>query len=251
VTVRARLVIAADGLYSTLGRRLGVIRRIRWLRHVALVTHYANVRGRQSWGEMFLIPHGYIGLAPVTDDLMNVSLILRTAQWARVKGKPEIVLEQALQTHPELRQRFARAVQVKRVLTVGPMAQRTRCPSYGGILFVGDAAGFFDPFTGQGIFLALHGAALAAATAHHALSCGDCSAQRLRHYFLAYRQAFGDKYRLSVLIQLGLRVPWLTNRVIARLASDPALADALVGVTGDFLPPKMVLSWRFARHLLA
>lgn len=250
VTVQAKLVIAADGLHSTLGRRLGVVQRVHWLQHVALVTHYARVEPRHPWGEMFLIPYGYIGLAPVSEELVNVSLVMRASRVARARSRPEILLEQTVQAHPELRQRFVRARRVKRILTTGPMAQRTACPQQDGILFVGDAAGFFDPFTGQGIYLALQSAELAAATAHQALSTGNISARHLRRYFLAHRQAFRDKYRVSELIQRGLRLPWLANRIIARLARHPALADTLVGVAGDFIPPQAVLSWRFARQLL-
>jgi len=86
--------------------------------------------------------------------------------------------------------------------------------------------------------------------AHRALSSGDLSARQLRRYGLAHQQAFGDKYRLSALIQLGLRVPWLANHVIDRLARRPTLADTVVGVTGDFLSPETVLSWRFAAQVL-
>ena len=101
-------------------------------------------------------------------------------------------------------------------------------------MFIGDAADFFDPFTGQGIYLALHDA---------------LSADGLRSYCLAHRQAFRDKYRLSALVQLGLRVPWLANHVIDRLARRPALADIMVGVAGDFVSPKAMLSWRFATQV--
>ena len=159
-------------------------------------------------------------------------------------------LRQPLQSHPELRQRFAQATRVKRFLAVGPMAQRTVWPPYDGILFIGDAAGFFDPFTGQGIYLALHSASLAAMTVHHALCHDDVSRHSLQRYYAAHRQAFRDKYRLSALIQLGLRVPWLANRVINRLARTPTLADTVVGVAGDFLSPQEVLSWQFAMRLL-
>ena len=250
VTVRARLVIAADGLHSTLARRLGLVRRVRWLQHVALVTHYAGVHPLQPWGEMFLTPSGYIGLVPVSDTLVNVSVVVRAAHLAAAQHKPEVFVAQTVQAHPELRQRFAQAVPVKKLLVTGPMAQRTACPQHDGILFIGDAAGFFDPFTGQGIYLALHSAVLAAAVAHRALHSGDLSARHLRSYVLAHQQAFRDKYRLSALIQLGLRVPWLANHVIDRLARRPTLADTVVGVAGDFLSPKMVLSWRFALQVL-
>jgi flavin-dependent dehydrogenase len=214
------------------------------------MTHYAGVYPMQPWGEMFLIPSGYIGLAPVSDTLVNVSVVVRAAHVATAQQKPEVFVAQTVQAHPELRQRFAQARQVKKLLATGPMAQRTECPQHDGILFIGDAAGFFDPFTGQGIYLALHSAALAATVAHRALCSGDVSARHLRSYCLAYRQAFRDKYRLSKLIQLGLRVPWLANHVIDRLARCPTLADTVVGVTGDFLSPRTVLSWRFATRVL-
>jgi flavin-dependent dehydrogenase len=175
---------------------------------------------------------------------------VRAQHLAQTHVKPALLLEQSIQAHPELRQRFALAERVKDVLITGPMAQRTACPRHDGILFVGDAAGFFDPFTGQGIYLALHSAELAALTAQHALASGDTSALRLRHYFFAHRQAFRHKYRVSELIQRGLRVPWLANRVIHRLACDPLLANTIVGVAGDFIPPHAVLSWRFARRVL-
>ena len=248
--VRARLVIAADGVHSTLARRLGLVQRVHWLRHVALVTHYAGVRPIQPWGEMFLMPSGYIGLAPVSDTLVNVSVVVRAAHLAAAQETSEAFFAQTVQAHPELRQRFAQAIRVKKLLTTGPMAQRTARPQHDGILFIGDAAGFFDPFTGQGIYLALHSATLAAAMAHRALCSADLSVRHLRSYFLAHRQAFRDKYRLSALIQLGLRVPWLANRVIDRLARRPTLADTVVGVAGDFLSPKTVLSWRFAAQVL-
>jgi len=199
---------------------------------------------------MFLIPSGYIGLAPVSDTLVNVSVVVRAAHLAAAQHKPEVFMAQTVQTHPELQQRFAQAVPVKKLLVTGPMAQRTACPRHDGILFIGDAAGFFDPFTGQGIYLALHSAVLAATVAHRALHSGDLSARYLRSYVLAHQQAFRDKYRLSALIQLGLRIPWLANHVIDRLARRPTLADMVVGVAGDFLSPKTVLSWRFATQIL-
>ena len=101
--------------------------------------------------------------------------------------------------------------------------------------------GFFDPFTGQGIYLALHSATLAAAVAHRALCSDDLSARHLRSYVLAHRQAFRDKYRLSALMQLGLRVPWLAHHVIDRLdGAFLAFCRAGLGVKYD-------VKWRRSR----
>jgi hypothetical protein len=85
--------------------------------------------------------------------------------------------------------------------------------------------------------------------AHRALCSGALSAEGLRRSCLAHRQAFRDKYRLSALIQLGRRVPWLANRVIACLARRPALAGIVVGVAGNFVLLKAVLSRRFAMQV--
>jgi flavin-dependent dehydrogenase len=248
ITLRARCIIAADGRLSTLARRLQLIKRMQWLQHIALVTHYQGVQPMRPCGEIFLLPTGYLGLAPVGDNLMNVSLVTHKQQFPAARY--EKFFEETLQSHPELRQRFVHAKRTKDFLTVGPMAQRTLWPPYDGILFIGDAAGFLDPFTGQGLYLALHSAVLAAQTAHHALYHSDVSRHTLRQYYQAHQQVYRDKYRLSALIQLGLRRPWLANWVIQRLARTPALADTLVGVAGDFLSPHEVLSWRFALRLL-
>src|SRR5262249_9629314 len=161
----------------------GLVQRIRWLQHVAFVTHYASVHATQPWGEMFLIPSGYIGLAPVSDSLVNVSVVVRAAHLLAAQKTSKVFFAQTVQAHPEMQQRFAEAIRVKNLVTTGPMAQRTACPQHDGIMFIGDAAGFFDPFTGQGIYLALHSATLAAAVAHRALCSETLSADFLRSYF--------------------------------------------------------------------
>jgi flavin-dependent dehydrogenase len=206
---------------------------------VAFITHYTGVH----------LPAGYIGLAPVSDTLINASVVVRAAHLAATKKTSQAFFTQTLQAHPELRQRFAQAIHVKNPLTIGPIAQRLACPHQDDIMFIGDATSFFDSFTGQGIYLALHSAILAAAVAHRALCSSALSADGLRSYCLAHRQAFRDKYRLSALIQLGLHVPRLANRVIDCLACRPALADIVVGVAGNFVLPKAVLSWRFATQV--
>ena len=85
--------------------------------------------------------------------------------------------------------------------------------------------------------------------AHRALCSGALSADGLRRSCLAHRQAFRDEYCLSALIQPGLRVPWLANRVIDCLARRPALVDIVVGVAGDLVSLKAVLFRRFATQV--
>jgi flavin-dependent dehydrogenase len=122
---------------------------------------------------------------------------------------------------------------VRDVLATGPFAQWSRRPVARGALLVGDAADFFDPFTGQGIYSALRGAELAAGCL---LSTGG-----LRAYARARRREFRGKWLLERLIALGVGWPALVERTVARLARRPELADLLVGATGNCVPARAVL----------
>ena len=111
-------------------------------------------------------------------------------------------------------------------------------------LLVGDAADFFDPFTGQGIYSAMRGAELAAACIIPALARGvgePIPPAALRPYLLARRRAFFGKWLLERLIGIGVGWPALTNRVVRRLAGRPDLADLLVSATGNIVPARAVL----------
>src|SRR5439155_352576 len=97
--------------------------------------------------------------------------------------------------------RLAGARIVAPVGAMGPLAYEVDAPRVGGVLLVGDAAGFVDPFTGEGIYAALRGAELAVETAVGALRSGDCSRQALAAYRRARRLAFGGKARVTRALQ--------------------------------------------------
>lgn len=135
----------------------------------------------------------------MSDTLINVRVVGRAPQLAATKKTPQAFFAQTVQAHPKLRQRFAQAIHVKNLLTTGPMAQRTAYPHQDSIMLIGDAVGFFDPSTGQSIYLALYSATPAAAVAHRTLCSGVLSGDNLRSYYLAHRRAFCDTYRSAPL----------------------------------------------------
>src|SRR5438309_1789870 len=140
---------------------------------------------------------------------------------------------------------FDRRRMVREVLATGPFAQWARRPVADGALLVGDAADFFDPFTGQGIYAALRGAELAADSLIPRLTGGadaPISATTLEPYVRARRREFAGKWALERLIGVGVGWPALTNRVVSRLARRPDLADLVVGATGNFVPAHRVLA---------
>ena len=240
-TYKARVVVGADGLNSVVARRLGV-RTEHAPRRVAFTAHVADVQDVGDAGEMHVGREGYVGLGPVGGGVTTVALVLPLAVVRATGRDPRRDFFAELARFPGLAGRFDPRCLVRRVLVTGPFARWSRRTTADGALLVGDAADFFDPFTGQGIYAALRGAELAADVLIPALAAdGPVSGGALAPYRRARRRAFLGKWTLERLIGIGVGWPALAERVIARLARRPALADLLVGATGNFVPARAAL----------
>jgi flavin-dependent dehydrogenase len=250
--VHADLVIGADGLRSVVSRRLGLAHVSRFPRRVALVAHYRDVDGVGALGEMHVTRSGYVGLARVSDDLVNVALVVPKSKAMGMRDGAEAFLETWLRAHAQLGPRFAKATRVTPVRATGPFASRAKRPWHPGAMLTGDAADFFDPFTGEGIYSALRGGELLAEFAHAAVGATSAAThvQALRAYERQRKAVFGGKWRVEQLI--GLAVGWapLLNHAARVLSRDRDLADLLIGVTGDFVPASAVLKPRTILRLL-
>jgi menaquinone-9 beta-reductase len=139
------------------------------------------------------------------------------------------------------------------VLATGPFAAWSGRVVADGAALVGDAADFFDPFTGEGIYAALRGGEMLAA---HLVAAGrgaDAGAvdRALRAYDRARHEEFGGKWIVERLIGGAVASRFLMNRAARALAARRDLADLLVGVTGDFVPAREVLRPAFVLRLLA
>jgi flavin-dependent dehydrogenase len=249
----APLVIGADGLRSVVSRRLGLAHQSRWPRRVALVAHYRGVHGVGSLGEMHVTSRGYVGLAQVNEDLVNVALVVPAADARTMHGNPAAFLAGWLAAHSTLAPRFAGAERITPVRATGPFASHARRGWAPGAMLTGDAADFFDPFTGEGIYAALRGGELLAPFAVDAVRATSHSRahQALRAYDEARTHTFAGKWRVERLIGLAVAFPWLLNHAARVLSRDRDLADLLVGVTGDFVPPSAVLRPRTLLRFLS
>jgi len=246
VTCHARIVVGADGLRSVVARRLGLV-RYSPPRRFAFTAHVADVAGVDQVGELHVSDRGYVGLGPVGGGITTVALVLplHVVRGSDRDYRREFFSE--LDRFPGLAGRFDPRRLVREVLATGPFAQWAKAAAVPGALLVGDAADFFDPFTGQGIHTALRGAELAADCLIPGLAHRVSTTMPLQSYERARRRAFRGKWLLERLIALGVGSPALTDRVVARLARRPDLADLLVSVTGNLLPARRV----FAPSVLA
>lgn len=247
--VAARVVVGADGLHSRIAQALGV-RRTGQLRRFALVAHAINVAAMKDVGEMHVRHDGYVGLATLGHGVTNVAAVVDRAR-RRVPQPTERNLRQLLMEYPEVGERVQHASFITPVRAVGPFARTTTRATADAALLVGDAADFYDPFTGEGIYAALRGAELASEIVAAALETGNTKAASLAPYDAQRRREFGGKWIVERIINWVVGRPRVLDFAVGRLAAKRDLADLLVGVTGDFIPPRQVLRpsyvWKLIR----
>ena len=243
--LRARLLIAADGVHSTVAQRLKLHQTGR-LRKVALVAHIRGIAGLDDYGEMHVANRRYVGLAPMEPPeigtLCNVAMVVDEArERQKLAGRPQPFLLEALHTFPRLQGRLDAMEVARRTLAISRIHVRAQRIADDGLLLVGDAAGYYDPFTGEGIYGALASAKLAAGVAGRALAASRLHHAALADYELGHAALFQGKGAIEAIIQSAVRFPPLMNHIAVQMVRRKAMADTLLAVTGDFLPTSEIL----------
>jgi menaquinone-9 beta-reductase len=241
--MEARVTIAADGRHSTIAFGLGVARHPPSPRRWAIGAYFENFMPGgaglgsdpnptpAAFGEMHVRRGYYIGIAPIPGGLTNVCLVKPSGAADPELADPAALLKRTLAADPQLRDRVAAARPAGPPVVLGPLAVEARDAALDGLLLAGDAAGFIDPMTGDGLRFATHGAELAAAAALQALAHGWPGV----HARLAAerRRAFGGKWRFNRALRALVASPLAVDAagVGARLA--PAALQAVIARAGD------------------
>lgn len=248
-TTEAAVVVGADGLHSIAAKSLGE-RRHGWPRRYGFVAHVADVAEMGDTAEMHVGLAGYVGLNRIGAGLTNVAVVVPQSRARAASGDAEGFWFDTLQQFPGVRGRVDRHRIAREVRVAGPFAVRSSRVIGPGLLLVGDAADFFDPFTGEGVNAALRGAELAAPILTRALRTGlAVDTEALAEYPAARRGAFGGKWIVERLIGYGMHAPSVFNRAVDRLGRRD-LGHTLVGVTGAMLPASRVLRPSFLAAMM-
>jgi len=231
--VTARFVVGADGLGSRLGRQRGWEDTAPRRRRLGLRQHFALVPWT-SLVEVHFADHVEAYVTPAGAARVGVAFL-----WDEDRLIGQHSFPALLDRFPVLWARLEGAAVDSRPRGSGPLHRRVHTLCADGFALVGDAAGYVDAITGEGISLALTCAAALCAVLPQALN-GTTNPHTLRPYVRMQRQSF---FRYAVTTELLLTLaarPWLRRRILHLLAKFPRLfALALRLVMGPPTPTDM------------
>ena len=210
--VRASWLVGADGLHSAVAREAGLVRptpRVR--RRFGQRRHYA-VAPWSEYVEVLWTPRGEFYVTPVAPDTVGVALLARRG----------VHFEEALAAAPLLAARLAGAAPASELRGAGPLRQVTRRRTAGRVLLVGDASGYVDAITGEGMRVGFAQAeVLAACLARDDLPAYERAWARSTRDFRLLTEGLvrlaGSPARPAI-VPAARAMPWLFGAVVERLA---------------------------------
>ncbi|MFN2498095.1 MAG: NAD(P)/FAD-dependent oxidoreductase, partial [Pyrinomonadaceae bacterium] len=236
---RSQITIDATGRARALARHLereqhrATIKGKRGL--VAFKAHLENARVAAGACEIYFYPGGYGGLSEIEHGLSNLCFIVAADDVRRLNSDPDRVLREVVMQNS----RAAKTLEQARLhcawlsVTLDGFGRKTLTPA-NGLLTIGDAAGFIDPFTGSGMLMALEsGSVVAEAIKGHLGSAVDAQTIRLigKEYEREYMRTFDSRLRVSGLLRRAAFVPHLAEVAILVFGASAKLRRKLARAT--------------------
>jgi flavin-dependent dehydrogenase len=218
--LHAGAVIDASGRWSNINRAI-LGNETRW---VGIKSHFAEANPSPSV-DLYFFDGGYCGVQPVPLQSSNDS---RVNVCAMVKADTATSLSGVFPLHPSLQNRSRRWTSLMDEVATSPLVFRDPRPVRDDLMAVGDAAGFVDPFVGDGISLALRSGALAA----NCLAETDYGIEALQLYAKRYKTELAPIYRASSTLRRLLKLPSAIRKpALGLLKSSPKLQQFIVART--------------------
>jgi flavin-dependent dehydrogenase len=226
------VVVGADGTRSLIRRKLGLELPRGRRRRYGIRAHFTFPRGWQlpDYVMVFGDPGAECYTTPVSATELELALLVERGRMKSFAGRLEHAFEAYLQSLPHLREVVRGGQRTSEVLACGPFDVRARSRVSDRAILVGDAGGYLDPITGEGISLALQGAYWAAEVVADALRRDDLSAARLQPYHMRLERAFGHARVLTRAMLSVVRHKWLATFLVRRLACCPELYQRLLAI---------------------
>jgi len=229
-TIGARCIVGADGIGSAVGRKLGLVRPARGRARFAVGGHYRGFGDLGERVEMYVGGGTYLALNPLGAGLANVMLVVYGEELAAWAADVDAGIHAAAARLSRGSRSLESAERIGARMSIGPLDFDVRGVARSGALLAGDAGGFVNPFTGQGVALALRGGIDAGRTIGRAL---DAPASEAKLFAAYERRRFGDlakRRRVARLVDGLLAFTPLTRGVARGLRGDPRLAARMMAL---------------------
>lgn len=246
--IHTRLLVGADGLGSLVRRKAGLKREHRGAPRYGARLHVtlSNPEVQSELVEVMLGSELEWYVTPTGPGEANLALLCEKAISKRFAGGLAEGLWKLMREEPALAPWLRDAEPLTEAKLCGPLRQEVSAAATERIVLVGDAAGFVDAITGEGMSLSLMEARLAARTLADPAVIADPTKARLLAYDRQRRRATRSLVWFTRLILFGLRQRALAGLAIRNLAKHPDAFSRLLGVnTGERelwqLPPRDVV----------
>ena len=219
-TIQSDIVIDATGRSRYLSRAIASNGTAGRAEYVAFKAHLTGAQIEENTCELYVYPDGYGGCVQVENDRYNLCFVLKAAQVKQLGSDPNRIWREAVLKNKRASQTLASAAVTGEWLAVPITRLGIGDPSPAeGLLSVGDAASFIDPFTGSGIALAFESSRLAAAAILENKSFEAIAADYRRSYEATVRR----RMRFSSYIRFAGKAGWLADGVIWALGRNERL----------------------------
>jgi len=238
-TWTARALVGADGMRSGVRRGLGLERRSRGRKRYGLRAHFRLGAGARSLErvEVHAGPGFELYLTPTGDRELNLALLLERDATAGLRGDLPGGLKRLLHRYPPIEALLDGAEPMSEPAICGPLRHESRGVVAEGALLVGDAAGFLDGITGEGMSLTLTSARLGAVVLDEGLRSGRLGKRALGRYGRQRSKAIRDRVWLTEGVLAGIRHRRLFAVFIGGLARYPGVFDRILRVSvGSDIP---------------
>ncbi|HSS19759.1 MAG TPA: FAD-dependent monooxygenase [Pyrinomonadaceae bacterium] len=209
---------------------------------VAFKAHLSGARLANNTCEMYFYRRGYGGLNSVEGGLSNLCFIVASSDVRQLGSDPEVVLREIVKRNPRAAYTLAEATTQSPWLSVSleSFGRRTLAPA-AGLMTVGDAAAFIDPFTGSGMLMALESGQVAAEAIAGNLTQlrrGLAQQETASAYRTQYHQRFDSRLRIAGLLRRAAFVPYLDEAAILLFGTSSRLRRKLARATRQSRAPR-------------
>lgn len=234
---KGKVIVGADGAYSTLVRKLNVEKHDDNHMCTATRAYFKNVEGLTDNIEIHFIKDlmpGYFWVFPIDGKNANVGLGMVVKDLKKKNYDLRKKTIEVINQHPLFKERFKNAKLEDNVMTWQlPFGSKQQQVHGNGFVLVGDAAALIDPFSGEGVGNALLSGKIASKNILNAFKKKDFSAKGLEPYKNELWKTIDNELQTSYTMQKIGRIQFVLNMVIHKAATKPKVKDALVGMLAN------------------